>query len=57
ASPRAIVQTLQAMAKTPEANAYRDSLALAGETGTLSNRLRNTPATRIFGVKLGLSGA
>jgi D-alanyl-D-alanine carboxypeptidase/D-alanyl-D-alanine-endopeptidase (penicillin-binding protein 4) len=52
-SPRAIVQTLQAMAKTPEANAYRDSLALAGETGTLSNRLRNTPATRIFWGKTG----
>jgi len=52
-SPRAIVQTLQAMAKTPEAEAYRNSLALAGETGTLRNRLRNTPATRIFWGKTG----
>ncbi len=53
ASARAIVQTLQAMAKTPEAIAYRDSFALAGETGTLSNRLRNTPAARIFWGKTG----
>ncbi len=52
-SPRAIVQTLQAMAKTPEAEAYRNSLALAGQTGTLRNRLRNTPAAGIFRGKTG----
>lgn len=42
-TPRAIVQTLQGMAKSPEAAAYRNSLSLAGENGTLRSRLRNIP--------------
>ena len=42
-TPRAIVQTLQGMANSPEATAYRDSLSLAGENGTLRNRLKNIP--------------
>jgi len=42
-SPEAIVKTLQVMAKTPQAKIYRDSLAVAGVSGTLKNRFLNTP--------------
>lgn len=42
-TPRAIVQTLQGMAKSPEALNYRNSLSQAGENGTLRSRLRNIP--------------
>ncbi len=42
-TPRAIVQTLQGMAKSPEAINYRNSLSQAGENGTLRSRLRNIP--------------
>ncbi|MCB9727764.1 MAG: D-alanyl-D-alanine carboxypeptidase/D-alanyl-D-alanine-endopeptidase [Deltaproteobacteria bacterium] len=45
-SPRAMVQLLVAMAADPEhARTFRESLAIAGTTGTLSHRLRG-PATR-----------
>ncbi|MEQ9236976.1 D-alanyl-D-alanine carboxypeptidase/D-alanyl-D-alanine endopeptidase [Coleofasciculus sp. E2-BRE-01] len=43
-SPTAIVQTLQAIARTPMAQSYRDSLAVAGVEGTLRQRFQNTPA-------------
>jgi D-alanyl-D-alanine carboxypeptidase/D-alanyl-D-alanine-endopeptidase (penicillin-binding protein 4) len=43
-SPEALVQTLQAMAQSPFAATYLDSLPLAGETGTLRNRFAGTPA-------------
>ena len=52
-TPRAIVQTLQAMTKSPEALTYRNSLALAGVHGTLRSRLRNTPAAGNFWGKTG----
>lgn len=42
ATPTAFVDTLQAMAFTPEAAIYRNSLAVAGESGTLRNRFRDT---------------
>ncbi len=42
-TPRAIVQTLQGMANSPEATVYRNSLSLAGENGTLRSRLKNIP--------------
>jgi serine-type D-Ala-D-Ala carboxypeptidase/endopeptidase (penicillin-binding protein 4) len=42
-SPEAIVQTLQAMAQSPNAATYRNSLALAGVNGTLENRFHGTP--------------
>jgi len=42
-SPVALVQTLQAMARSPYAAVFRDSLAIAGESGTLRNRFHNTP--------------
>ncbi|MEQ9368346.1 D-alanyl-D-alanine carboxypeptidase/D-alanyl-D-alanine endopeptidase [Coleofasciculus sp. F4-SAH-05] len=43
-SPTAIVQTLQAIARTPMAQSYRNSLAVAGIEGTLRQRFQNSPA-------------
>lgn len=42
ATPRALVSTLQIMATHPQAQVYLDSLAVAGVSGTLRNRLRGT---------------
>ncbi len=42
-SPEALVQTLQAMSRSPFAELYRDSLPLAGETGTLRDRFLESP--------------
>lgn len=53
-TPAALVNTLQAMAIHPEAEVFRDSLAVAGVSGTLRNRLRNTP---LEGNVQGKSGA
>ena len=39
ATPHAFVDTLQAMARSPHAATYRSSLAVAGASGTLRNRL------------------
>jgi serine-type D-Ala-D-Ala carboxypeptidase/endopeptidase (penicillin-binding protein 4) len=52
-SPEALVQTLQAMAKTPAASVYRASLPVAGKSGTLKNRFQNTPAEGIVQAKTG----
>jgi D-alanyl-D-alanine carboxypeptidase/D-alanyl-D-alanine-endopeptidase (penicillin-binding protein 4) len=41
-TPSAMVKTLQAMAVHPEAAVFRDSLAVAGVSGTLRNRLGGT---------------
>jgi D-alanyl-D-alanine carboxypeptidase/D-alanyl-D-alanine-endopeptidase (penicillin-binding protein 4) len=41
-SPEAIVQTLKLMAQTPEAQIYQDSLAVAGISGTLEGRFKDT---------------
>ncbi|MDZ8055589.1 MAG: D-alanyl-D-alanine carboxypeptidase/D-alanyl-D-alanine-endopeptidase [Aulosira sp. ZfuVER01] len=57
-SPEGLVQTLRLMAKTPAAAIYRASLPIAGKSGTLKNRFRNTPAEGIVQAKTGtLTGA
>ena len=42
ASSLALVQTLQAMARSPYAKTYQNSLAVAGISGTLKNRFRES---------------
>jgi len=41
-SPQAVVATLRQMAQTPQARVYRDSLAVAGRSGTLQARFQGT---------------
>lgn len=58
ATPEAFVDTLQAMAKSQNATVYRNSLAVAGRSGTLSNRMKGTNAEGRFQGKTGtLTGA
>ncbi|MBD1836246.1 D-alanyl-D-alanine carboxypeptidase/D-alanyl-D-alanine-endopeptidase [Cyanobacteria bacterium FACHB-472] len=52
-SPVALVQTLKAIAKTPEAAIYLASLPVAGKSGSLLNRFQNTPAQGIVQAKTG----
>ncbi len=57
-SPEAISQTLSAMGASQYAAIYRASLPVAGVSGTLSNRLKNTPAQGVVSAKTGtISGA
>jgi len=57
ASAEAFVQTLQAMAQSPNAQVFRDSLSIAGTTGTLKKRFRNTPVQgRLFAKTGTISG-
>ncbi|BAY12645.1 D-alanyl-D-alanine carboxypeptidase/D-alanyl-D-alanine endopeptidase [Calothrix sp. NIES-2098] len=57
-SPEGLVQTLRLMAKTPAAAIYRASLPIAGKSGSLKNRFRNTSAEGIVQAKTGtLTGA
>ncbi|MEL6776844.1 MAG: D-alanyl-D-alanine carboxypeptidase/D-alanyl-D-alanine-endopeptidase [Cyanobacteria bacterium J06597_16] len=53
ATPEAFVDTLQAMAKTDNATIYRNSLAVAGRSGTLRNRMKGTNAEGRFQGKTG----
>ena len=56
-SPEALVQTLRLMANSPAASIYRASLPVAGESGTLKNRINTTPNRVILQAKTGtLSG-
>lgn len=56
-SPQVFVDTLQAMAIHPQRAVFRNSLAVAGESGTLRNRLVNTPlAGRVQGKSGALTG-
>lgn len=56
-SPQALVQILQNMSHTPHAKIYRDSLPIAGVSGTLRHRFKNTTAQGIVQAKTGtLSG-
>lgn len=52
-SPEAITQTLRAMAQLPEASVYRASLPVAGISGTLQNRFRDTAVQGIVQAKTG----
>lgn len=52
-SPEALVQTLRAMAQSKVAAVYRASLPVAGISGTLQNRFRNTTAQGILQAKTG----
>jgi serine-type D-Ala-D-Ala carboxypeptidase/endopeptidase (penicillin-binding protein 4) len=58
ASAEAFVQTLQAMALRPDADVFRRSMAVAGRSGTLQNRMVNTGADGVVAAKTGtLRGA
>jgi D-alanyl-D-alanine carboxypeptidase/D-alanyl-D-alanine-endopeptidase (penicillin-binding protein 4) len=49
-TPQTMVKVLQAMTTSPHARAYQDSLAIAGTSGTLRNRLQDTPVEgRLYG--------
>ena len=52
-SPQALVQLLQGVARSQFAQVYFNSLPVAGKTGTLKYRLRNTPAEGIVIAKTG----
>lgn len=57
-SPEALVTTLRQMARSPHAAIYRNSLSVAGTSGTLRNRFQDTIAVGIFQGKTGsITGA
>ncbi len=56
-SPIALVETLQSMTTHPQGRFFRESLAIAGQTGTLSNRFGGTAlAGRLQGKTGALTG-
>ncbi|WP_019509359.1 D-alanyl-D-alanine carboxypeptidase/D-alanyl-D-alanine-endopeptidase [Pleurocapsa sp. PCC 7319] len=52
-TPQTLVKTLKIMSRSPEAEYYRESLAIAGVNGTLKNRFRNTSVSRKLWGKTG----
>ncbi|MBD2299107.1 D-alanyl-D-alanine carboxypeptidase/D-alanyl-D-alanine-endopeptidase [Nostoc sp. FACHB-190] len=52
-SPEALVQLLEAIAASPEAKVFRATLPVAGVSGSLKNRFRNTSAEGIVQAKTG----
>jgi len=55
-TPRAIVQILRFAAAQPWGETYRSSLPVAGEDGTLSERMKNTPGAGRVSAKTGTIG-
>ncbi len=55
-TPRAVVQLLHYAATQPWGQLYRTSLPVAGEDGTLSDRMKNTPAAARIFAKTGTIG-
>jgi serine-type D-Ala-D-Ala carboxypeptidase/endopeptidase (penicillin-binding protein 4) len=55
-TPRAVVQLLRYAAKQPWGELYRSTLPESGEDGTLSERMKNTPATSRIFAKTGTIG-
>jgi D-alanyl-D-alanine carboxypeptidase/D-alanyl-D-alanine-endopeptidase (penicillin-binding protein 4) len=55
-TPRAVVQLLRYAATQPWGELYRSTLPVAGEDGTLSDRLKNTPASARVFAKTGTIG-
>jgi serine-type D-Ala-D-Ala carboxypeptidase/endopeptidase (penicillin-binding protein 4) len=53
ATPTALVQTLQGMHSQPTRTVFQTSLPIAAQSGTLTNRFRNTPAAGIVQAKTG----
>lgn len=55
-TPRAVVQLLRYAAGQPWGELYRSTLPVAGEDGTLSDRMKNTPADNKIFAKTGTIG-
>jgi serine-type D-Ala-D-Ala carboxypeptidase/endopeptidase (penicillin-binding protein 4) len=55
-TPRAVVQLLRYAATQPWDELYRSTLPVAGEDGTLSDRMKNTPAAARIFAKTGTIG-
>jgi len=55
-TPRAVVQLLHYAATQPWGELYRSTLPVAGEDGTLSDRMKNTPAAARVFAKTGTIG-
>ncbi len=55
-TPRAVVQLLRYAATQPWGELYRSTLPVAGEDGTLSDRMKNTPAAARVFAKTGTIG-
>jgi serine-type D-Ala-D-Ala carboxypeptidase/endopeptidase (penicillin-binding protein 4) len=52
-SPEALVQTLRGIGRSSAGSIFRASLPVAGRSGTLKNRFKNTPAEGIVQAKTG----